>query len=162
MAGDDHKIVVEARSWKNTPFHHQGRLKGIGCDCLGLVIGSLINCGVVSRFKDDAGLNYGLSNFDKSDYAPDPNSENLKEILDQQFDAINKDEIIGGDILLFKIIKLPQHIGIVGNHVYSGLSLIHAYLPAGKVVEQTLSKSWLDRVIGAYRIPLECYIEGGI
>lgn len=32
-------IIVEARSWIGTPYHHQAALKGVGCDCLGLVRG---------------------------------------------------------------------------------------------------------------------------
>jgi NlpC/P60 family putative phage cell wall peptidase len=32
-------IVAEARSWIGTPYRHQASLKGIGCDCLGLVRG---------------------------------------------------------------------------------------------------------------------------
>src|SRR6185437_17129428 len=32
-------IVAEARAWIGTPYRHQGSLKGIGCDCLGLVRG---------------------------------------------------------------------------------------------------------------------------
>jgi cell wall-associated NlpC family hydrolase len=34
-----HPIVTQARGWIGTPFHHQARLKGIGCDCLGLCVG---------------------------------------------------------------------------------------------------------------------------
>jgi len=32
-------IIVEARSWIGTPYRHQASLKGVGCDCLGLVRG---------------------------------------------------------------------------------------------------------------------------
>ena len=32
-------IVTEARTWVRTPYHHQARLKGVGVDCAGLVIG---------------------------------------------------------------------------------------------------------------------------
>jgi NlpC/P60 family putative phage cell wall peptidase len=32
-------IIAEARSWIGTPYHHQAALKGVGCDCLGLVRG---------------------------------------------------------------------------------------------------------------------------
>jgi cell wall-associated NlpC family hydrolase len=32
-------IVAVARSWLGTPYHHQATLKGVGCDCLGLVRG---------------------------------------------------------------------------------------------------------------------------
>jgi NlpC/P60 family putative phage cell wall peptidase len=33
------RIVAEARAWIGTPYRHQGSLKGVGCDCLGLVRG---------------------------------------------------------------------------------------------------------------------------
>src|SRR5215470_15633071 len=32
-------LVAEARSWIGTPYRHQASLKGVGCDCLGLVRG---------------------------------------------------------------------------------------------------------------------------
>ncbi|MFL5163197.1 MAG: peptidase P60, partial [Microvirga sp.] len=34
-----HLILAEARSWIGTPYRHQASLKGIGCDCLGLLRG---------------------------------------------------------------------------------------------------------------------------
>lgn len=33
------EIVEAARLWLGTPYHHQGSLRGVGCDCLGLVRG---------------------------------------------------------------------------------------------------------------------------
>jgi len=32
-------IVAAARSWVGTPYHHQASLRGVGCDCLGLIRG---------------------------------------------------------------------------------------------------------------------------
>ncbi|MBL4646080.1 MAG: C40 family peptidase, partial [Rhizobiales bacterium] len=32
-------IISEAESWLKTPYQHQASLKGVGCDCLGLVRG---------------------------------------------------------------------------------------------------------------------------
>jgi NlpC/P60 family putative phage cell wall peptidase len=32
-------IVHEARSWVGTPYRHQASVKGVGCDCLGLLRG---------------------------------------------------------------------------------------------------------------------------
>ena len=32
-------IIAEAASWLGTPYHHRASLKGVGCDCLGLVRG---------------------------------------------------------------------------------------------------------------------------
>ncbi|MGE3627704.1 MAG: NlpC/P60 family protein [Hyphomicrobiales bacterium] len=33
------RIVAKAREWLGTPYHHQASVKGVGCDCLGLVRG---------------------------------------------------------------------------------------------------------------------------
>lgn len=33
------RVVAAALSWVGTPYRHQGMRKGVGCDCLGLVIG---------------------------------------------------------------------------------------------------------------------------
>lgn len=30
-------IVAEALTWRNTPYHHKGRKKGVGVDCGGLI-----------------------------------------------------------------------------------------------------------------------------
>src|SRR6476660_700817 len=32
-------IVAETRRWIGTPYRHQASLRGVGCDCLGLVRG---------------------------------------------------------------------------------------------------------------------------
>ena len=33
------RVTAEARDWRGTPYRHQGRRKGGGCDCIGLVLG---------------------------------------------------------------------------------------------------------------------------
>ncbi|WP_372426711.1 peptidase P60 [Salinarimonas chemoclinalis] len=33
------RVVAEARAWIGTPYAHQASLKGVGCDCLGLLRG---------------------------------------------------------------------------------------------------------------------------
>ena len=33
------QIVAAARGWAGTPYHHQASVKGVGCDCLGLIRG---------------------------------------------------------------------------------------------------------------------------
>jgi NlpC/P60 family putative phage cell wall peptidase len=151
------EIVAEARSWVGTPFHHQGRVKKAGCDCIGMVLGALHNVGARSRARDEAGNVVPFTAFDRTDYSPDPNSDRLEHTLDEHLIEIPVASIRKGDVLLFKIIHLPQHVGIVGDHPSGGLSLIHAYSPAGKVVEEPLGKMWLTRVIAAYRVPSACF-----
>jgi NlpC/P60 family putative phage cell wall peptidase len=153
------EIITEARSWLGTPFHHQGRVKKAGCDCIGMVLGALHNAGAQSRMLDEAGQPIPFTEFDRTDYSIDPNSDRLKHTLDEHLIEIPLEELLAGDVLLFKVIHLPQHVGIVGDHPSGGLSLIHAYSPAGKVVEEVLAKGWLSRVVAAYRVPSECFKE---
>ncbi len=152
------KIVAEARAWMGTPWHHQGRKKGVGCDCIGLVLGVLHHAGARSRKLDGAGNPVPFTAFDRTDYAPDPNSQRLKVTLDTHLRPIAVESIRAGDVLLFKVVHLPQHVGIVADHPCGeGLSLIHAYSGAGKVVEESLASSWLTRCIAAYRVPGQCF-----
>lgn len=39
MSFDRSRVVEAAREWIGTPYHHQASVKGVGCDCLGLVRG---------------------------------------------------------------------------------------------------------------------------
>ena len=34
---DRASLLTEARTWINTPYHHKGRVKGVGVDCGGLL-----------------------------------------------------------------------------------------------------------------------------
>lgn len=152
------RIVAEAREWIGTPWHHQGRKKRIGCDCIGMVLGVLHNAGARAAQLDAAGLPLPFTLFDRTDYAPDPNSQRLKETLDAHLREIPVGSVRAGDVMLFKVIQLPQHVGIVADHPSGeGLSLIHAYSGARKVVEETLTDSWRSRCIAAYRVPGQCF-----
>ncbi len=133
------KIVEEARSWLNTPFHHQGRVKGVGVDCVGLVIG------VAKTLQ--------LSNFDTHDYSPIPDGKILKYLCDTEMTEITENEIMLGDVVLFKFDERPQHLGIIGEYIYGGNSLIHSYSQARKVIETRFDEYWLERVVSYYRLP---------
>ena len=55
------EIVEEVRSWIGTPFQHQGRLKNVGCDCIGLVVA--IN------------KKFGISDYDNFSYERSPHKD---------------------------------------------------------------------------------------
>lgn len=126
------QIVEIARSWIGTPYHHQARLKGVGVDCIGLIVG--------------VGRELGLQIEDTTDYARYPDGKTLGLELERQF--IKTDVPRLGDILLFRVTRLPQHVGIC-----SPIGLIHAHMGVGRVVETGISKSWRDRMLGAYKFP---------
>jgi NlpC/P60 family putative phage cell wall peptidase len=133
------EIVAEARSWLGTRFHHQGRLKGVGVDCAGLVVGVAEAMGMTVQ--------------DQSDYSRFPDGEMLEQVCDQQMTRVPLSEIQPGDILLMRFEQDPQHLAIVGDYEFGGLSIIHSYIQARGVVETRLDDAWLGRVFAAYRLP---------
>lgn len=55
------RILAEARSWLGTPFHHKGRIKGVGVDCGGLIYSVFNACGYrLPPFPDDYAEDWSL------------------------------------------------------------------------------------------------------
>lgn len=135
MTADD--IIAAARAWLKTPFHHQGRLVGVGCDCVGLVVGVAGALGVPVQ--------------DQSGYSRHPQGRALRAALDAQLLRI--DALEPGAVVLMRIGREDRHVGIVGVADTGALSLIHAYQPAGEVVEHHLDTAWQRRIVQTYRIP---------
>lgn len=127
-------VTAAARGWLGTPFHHQARVRGVGVDCIGLVIGTARDAGDL------------LGPYDFYSYGPSPNPQVLlKEVNDnlRRSGALRE-----GSVLLFRIMREPQHFGI-----YLGPStntFVHAYSVRGKVVEDVLDEVWRRRLLGIY------------
>src|SRR5262249_34485729 len=86
-------IVAEARSWIGTPYMHQASLKGVGCDCLGLVRG-------IWRFL------YGSEPEDMPAYSKDwgeaSRTEPLFAAAQRHFRETKIGAASAGDVLLFR------------------------------------------------------------
>lgn len=44
-------VVAEALTWLGTPYHHHGRIKGVGVDCAMLLAEVFAACGLVPRVE---------------------------------------------------------------------------------------------------------------
>ena len=128
-------IVAAARAWLKTPFHHQGRLQGIGCDCVGLVVGVAESLGV--PVQDQAG------------YSREPQGRALRTALDAQLLPIPAP--VPGAVVLMRIGREERHVGIVATASTGALSLIHAWLQVKKVAENRLTDEWRSRIVRVYR-----------
>lgn len=126
------EIIAEARTWLGTPFHHQGRLKGVGVDCAGVVIG-------VAKAL-------GLSDFDTTAYPRIPSAEQLRRALDANMESIFVQDAKEGDVLVFCFDREEQHVGFL-----SDVGIIHSYSQVKKCVEHSLDATWKSRIRGAYR-----------
>lgn len=131
-------IVKAARSWLGTPYLHQARLKGIGVDCAGLVIG------VANEL--------GISNFDVSDYGMQPDPAKMGDYLSSHLDRIPITQLCEGDILWLRVEEDPQHLAIV-TAMLPRIMIAHAFaFPAvQKCVEHGAGNYWQDRITACYR-----------
>jgi NlpC/P60 family putative phage cell wall peptidase len=140
------QIVAEARSWIGTRYQHQMSTKGVATDCIGLVRGVCVNTGLLPAAQVDE----MLAPF--KGYGKQPSGE-LKEAMDAHAIPITKQEARPGDVALMVFGGDPTHVAILANYVYGGLSIIHSYLLARKVVESNLDKDFESKIMAYYRLP---------
>lgn len=137
-------IVTEARTWLGTRFHHQARIKGVGCDCLGLVVG------VVDQLQLRNAAGELLSSFDEVNYSRLPDGAYLTEKLAALLHEVPFEEMLPGDLALFDIKGNPQHLAILTDYEAS-IGMIHCFAPAHRVVEHRLDDEWKSKLVKVYR-----------
>lgn len=130
------QMIEAARACEGTPFHHQGRAKGLGLDCIGLIVHALRAVGVEVA--------------DRTDYRPRPDGTSLIAAL-QAHGATRVAAIEAGDVLVFRYDQQPQHVALA----VSSERMIHAFAPAGKVVESEIGAYWRRRLVAVFRFGFE-------
>lgn len=137
-------IVVEARRWIGTPYHHQASTRGAGADCLGLLRG-------VWRAVEGAEPEV------PPPYTPDWSEPQREEALwsAAQRHLLPKPvaEAREGDVLLFRMRdgSIAKHLGIVAEAGAAG-TFVHAYQGHG-VVESALTEPWRRRIVACFAFP---------
>lgn len=144
-------VLTVARSWIGTPFAHQGRQKGVRCDCIGLVIETCREVGLVTA----AGL---PEHWDHVGYGRFPDSYGPTLYLLSYFAPVPRQAMQPGDVALFQMITgAPAHMGFLGDAGYP-LSLIHAFAARtqrqARVQEHRLGTFWRGCLHSVYRLPL--------
>jgi len=135
-------VVAETWRWIGTPYRHQASLRGIGCDCLGLVRG--VWRAVIGDEPEHA-----------PPYAPDwaeaTGEESLANGAARHLVAIPLDRFLPGDVLLFRWrAHLPaKHAAIVTT---AG-TMVHAHDGAA-VAEVALAPFWRRRLAFAFQFPV--------
>ena len=139
-------IVTEARSWIGTPYQHQASLKGVGCDCIGLVRG-------VWRAV------YGAEPCVLPAYSPDWAEVGGADWLIAGLSAYFEpgDEARAGDVIAFRMKPgaVAKHVAILsaGEGICDpAAKIIHAYWGRA-VVESWLGPYWRKAVVGTFRFP---------
>lgn len=135
------KIVAEARGWIGTPYRHQAGMKGVGCDCLGLVLG-------VWRAL------YGELPEEVPPYAPDwaeaGGREILAEAAGRYLYACAGEEIAAGDLLIF---RWRPHVPAKHLAIATGPDrMIHAH-DGAEVAEVAITPFWRRKIAYRFSFP---------
>ena len=135
------RIVASARGWIGTPYRHQGSLRGVGCDCLGLVRGV---------WREVIGPEPEAPGAYAADWAEACGFERLAEAGARHFTPLAVLEFGAGDVLLFR-----WRDGVPAKHAAiatSPHSMVHAH-DGARVCEVQIGSQWRQRIAFAFRFP---------
>lgn len=134
-------IVKVARRWIGTPYHDQASLRGVGCDCLGLLRGV---------WRDVVGPEPMPVPPYSRDWGEAGPVEVLAEAARAAMEETPVSEARTGDVILFRmrVGAIAKHVGILSGKE----NFIHAYERTG-VIEENLTAAWQRRVAYAFRFP---------
>ena len=140
------EIITEARQWLRTPYQHQAMLKGVGCDCVGLVtgVGLATRATLITRQQIKAYSGYGRL----------PNPRTMHHILKTHLKPLPEDSVQVGDIAWIQWRQgLPMHLVIIAELDNGQRTIIHSTAEVGRVVEHSLTPAWNDRIVSFWRYP---------
>jgi NlpC/P60 family putative phage cell wall peptidase len=134
-------IVAETWTWLGTPYLHQASLKGVGCDCLGLVRG--VWRAVIGP-EPEAPPPY------RPDWAETGTGDPLLAAAGRHLHPVAPEAMRPGDVLAFRWRPgLPaKHLGIL---VEPG-RFLHAHEHAA-VAPAPLAGWWRSHLAAAFRFP---------
>ena len=137
-AAETLSFIAAARSYIGVRWRHQGRSRR-GVDCAGLIACALQDTGRPIE--------------DRTTYGREPYMRSLEIVLHSHFgDPLLAEQMRVGDVALMHFRNgEPSHVGILGDYLYGGLSLIHAYAKTREVVEHRLDDEWRGRITEVYR-----------
>ena len=136
------EIVQAARGWLDTPYHHQARLRGVGVDCLGLLIGVCRELGTVDE------------TFDVTGYPRAADGTTLMRLAKQHMEQIDG-AMQPGHAIVTSCHGVPHHFGIIADYRHGGLSIIHAssFARPARVIEMRLLLTCSMQFVAAFKLP---------
>lgn len=141
MSGSDQdaRVVAAARAWIGTPYRHQASLRGVGCDCLGLLRGVWRE--IVGREPEPP-----------PPYAPDWAAFGRELLLDaaRRWFPATDGALADGRVILFRWREGPPvaHCAIAT----SPRTMIHVH-DGAEVAEVVLASFWRRRIVAVFRFP---------
>jgi NlpC/P60 family putative phage cell wall peptidase len=134
-------IVLAARAWIGTPYHHQASLKGSGADCIGLVRG---------LWRELIGGEPEPIPAYSGDWAEATGQEAMLAAAGRHLVPVPLELIDLGDVLVFRLRSgaVAKHVGVVSDLG----RMIHAQ-EGVPVAEVDIGPWWRRRIAGAFSFP---------
>ncbi len=139
------RALIEAHRWLGTPYRHQASLRGVACDCLGLVRGV---------WRELYGPEPEAVPAYSPDWAERGGEETLLAAARRRLIELPLELARPGDVLLFRMSAgAPvKHCGVLSALDGPAPRLIHAYW-GRTVVESWMGDWWLRRRVAAFTWP---------
>lgn len=136
------RIVEEAETWIGTRFQHQGRIKGLGVDCVNFITEVARDAGV----KD---LEIPL------DYKPHEDGTIMLRLLREHMSLIPTEEMQKGDVLALcdealQTPDVPRHLVFVQEVTPKTTFVIHASQHG--VRRHRIDAAWKRRIHSCWRL----------
>jgi cell wall-associated NlpC family hydrolase len=125
-------VVAEARAWVRTPYHTGARLKGIGADCLTVIVGIFENVGLIPPY-------------DVPTYPADWHLHSDDNRYERGVDEFCNDvdgPALPGDVVMFKYGLCFAH----GAVVTAWPMLVHAFVRRPVTEDDYTREIWLRRI----------------
>lgn len=135
------RVVQEARTWKGTPYHHEGKVRGAGVDCAMLILQSFVGAGLVpamdvERYTADWHLHRSEEKYLAVVEGHLARMDDSELSYVDRIAASPNFKVKPGDVLVWRIGRTFSHGAIVSDFP----SIIHAYFPSQMVEEEQLQK----------------------
>jgi cell wall-associated NlpC family hydrolase len=128
-----------AQSWLGTPFHHHGRLRGVGVDCVQLLGQILVEVGAITDYSFPP-------------YAMDAKALTRSIVVDYLEARPDFQRVEGntmpGDILCIRWHRVPHHCGLV----IDAETFVHAVPGRGVVQSPIRERLFARRTEAVYRL----------
>ena len=134
-------IVARARAWIGTRYLHQASVRGVACDCLGLVRGV---------WREVVGPEPELAGPYTPDWAEASREERLAQAGARHFRVVDIACFQPGDVLLFRwrADTPAKHLAIAS----AADAMVHAH-DGARVCEVAISPWWRRRLAYAFAFP---------
>lgn len=136
------QVIQLARDWLGTPYHHQASVKGVGCDCVGLVRGV---------YHELYGIMPPMFNY-SWDWGDSNGNEELVQAAFKYLEPVAIEDMQPGDVIALRWRKhrVAKHVMILTGKD----TAIHAITTA-PVTEIHLSDWWKEKIAFVFRFPQE-------